>query len=413
MVKPINMPQIGQDIEAGVIVEWRVKENDVVAKNDTVAIVESDKATFEVEAFEPGTVLKLLYNEGDEAKVFSPIAYIGQPWEKWDEASATVSHTSETTKTKARDATSIIREDKQAGHGKIFVAPLARKLAQKHGIDLSLVKGSGPNGRILKQDVLALISGDSAQSENKLDTTARDNGLHPDVISTLTEDQKIPFSKMRKKIAERLTHSKQTIPHFYLTIDVDMTDALAWRKQNGSNSPVKITINDIIIKAAATALSSYRKLNGHVEADKLIVRKNINIGVAVSVEEGLLVPVIPDADQNNIAEIAQISRQNTEGAQKGILKPQSVGTFTVSNLGMFAINGFLPIINPPECAILGVGKITKQVMPLDDNCIAVREMMTLSLVSDHRAVDGTYAAGFLGEIKKQLEGVLFQSGEGS
>ncbi len=413
MVKPINMPQIGQDIEAGVIVEWRVKENDVIAKNDTVAIVESDKATFEVEAFDPGTVLKLLYNEGDEAKVFSPIAYVGQPGEKWDEASATVSHTSETTKTKVRGAASVIREDKQVEGGKIFVAPLARKLAQKHGIDLSLIKGSGPNGRILKQDVLALVSGDSVQSENKLDAAAKDNGLRPDVTGVLSEDQEIPFSKMRKKIAERLTHSKQNIPHFYLTIDVDMTDAMAWRKQNGANSTVKITVNDIIIKAAATALSSYRKLNGHIEADKLIVRKNINIGVAVSVEEGLLVPVIPDADQKNIAEIAQISRQNTEGAQKGILKPQSVGTFTVSNLGMFAIQGFLPIINPPECAILGVGQITKQVMPLDDNCIAVREMMTLSLASDHRAVDGTYAAGFLGEIKKQLESVSFQFGKGN
>lgn len=384
MAKPIMMPQVGQDVETGVIVEWRVKENDQVEKGDVIALVESDKATFEVEAYESGTLLKILYNAGEEAKVLEPIAYIGQQGEKIEQqpepASAEAAPT--TASKKAEDETQISQSPKEGAS----VSPSAKRIARQHDIDLAKIKGTGPKGRITKQDVLDAIE------------SAGDTG-QPAVAG----DQEIPFSKMRKRIAERLTKSKQTIPHFYLSIDVDMTAACRARADYNKQAQDKITFNDIIVKAVATGLAEFGALNTHSAEDKTILRKNINIGVAVSVDDGLLVPVIPDADQKSIQEISHISRDNAEGAKKGILKAQAVGTFTVSNLGMYSVNGFLPIINPPECAILGVGNIEKRAVALDDNSVGVRDIMTLALACDHRVVDGTYAAQFLNVVKNHLE----------
>lgn len=384
MAKPIMMPQVGQDVETGVIVEWRVKENDQVEKGDVIALVESDKATFEVEAYESGTLLKILYNAGEEAKVLEPIAYIGQQGEKIEQqpepASAEAAPT--TASKKAEDETQISQSPKEGAS----VSPSAKRIARQHDIDLAKIKGTGPKGRITKQDVLDAIE------------SAGDTG-QPAVAG----DQEIPFSKMRKRIAERLTKSKQTIPHFYLSIDVDMTAACRARADYNKQAQDKITFNDIIVKAVATGLAEFGALNTHSAEDKTILRKNINIGVAVSVDDGLLVPVIPDADQKSIQEISHISRDNAEGAKKGILKAQAVGTFTVSNLGMYSVNGFLPIINPPECAILGVGNIEKRAVALDDNSVGVRDIMTLALACDHRVVDGTYAAQFLNAVKNHLE----------
>ena len=378
------MPQVGQDVETGVIVEWRVKENDQVEKGDVIALVESDKATFEVEAYESGTLLKILYNAGEEAKVLEPIAYIGQQGEKIEQqpepASAEAAPT--TASKKAEDETQISQSPKEGAS----VSPSAKRIARQHDIDLAKIKGTGPKGRITKQDVLDAIE------------SAGDTG-QPAVAG----DQEIPFSKMRKRIAERLTKSKQTIPHFYLSIDVDMTAACRARADYNKQAQDKITFNDIIVKAVATGLAEFGALNTHSAEDKTILRKNINIGVAVSVDDGLLVPVIPDADQKSIQEISHISRDNAEGAKKGILKAQAVGTFTVSNLGMYSVNGFLPIINPPECAILGVGNIEKRAVALDDNSVGVRDIMTLALACDHRVVDGTYAAQFLNAVKNHLE----------
>jgi len=378
------MPQVGQDVETGVIVEWRVKENDQVEKGDVIALVESDKATFEVEAYESGTLLKILYNAGEEAKVLEPIAYIGQQGEKIEQqpqpASAEAAPT--TASTKAEDKIQISQSPKDG----VSVSPSAKRIARQHDIDLTKIKGTGPQGRITKQNVLDAI----------------ESAGHTQ-LPVATEDKEIPFSKMRKRIAERLTKSKQTIPHFYLFIDVDMTTALEARAAYNRQAQDKITFNDMIVKAVATGLAEFGALNAHSAEDKIILRKNINIGVAVSVDGGLLVPVIPNADKKSIQEISQIARQNAESAKKGLLKAQTVGTFTVSNLGMYSVNGFLPIINPPECAILGVGNIEKRVVPLENNTINSRDIMTLALACDHRVVDGTYAAQFLNAVKNHLE----------
>lgn len=226
----------------------------------------------------------------------------------------------------------------------------------------------------------------------------------PQIQDALSKDAIIPFSKMRQRIADRLTHSNQTVPHFYVSIDVDMSDAGQWRQTFNRDHSVHLSITDLIIKATATALSDFPHMNAHVDAKSMVLKRHINIGVAVAVDDGLLVPVIPDADKKGLVEISKLSKKNTAAARQGVITASGVGTFTISSLGMYGVDSFLPIINPPECAILGVGGAHRRAVPVE-NGIGVREMMTLTLGCDHRAVDGTYAVQFLNKIKEHLENI--------
>jgi len=364
MARAINMPQVGQDIKTARIVQWHVKEGDAVNRGDIVATVESDKASFEVEAFEEGVILQLLYAEGDEAKVFDPIATIGEPGQQPEKTDA--GQQPET----------------------ILASPVVRRMAGERNIPLHRVSGSGPGGRIIKKDLVAFIDAQEVTGDQK----KKGNG----------PDQVIEFSRMRKRIAERLMASKQQIPHFYLFNDVDVTDLLSWRSKTSKDLNTRVSVNDMIVKICAEVLQEYPRLNAHVDRDKLIVKKQINIGIAVSVEDGLLVPVIPDTDKKTITEIGEISRRNAENARRGILGNPAAGTFTVSNLGMYGINLFQGIINPPECAILSIGAIEKKVVPFEHG-IAVRDYVTLGLACDHRAVDGAYAASFMDSMKTSIQ----------
>ena len=386
MSTAVNMPQVGQDIETGTIVEWCVKEGDQVNKGDVIAMVESDKATFEVEAYESGVMLKILYEAGAEAKVLEPIAYIGQAGETIEvEAPAGAA-----VEVAVAAGSSVAQRAPATTKDKVSVSPSAKRVAKEHNVDLSKVKGSGPGGRVQKEDVLAYIKASKVKGQ-------------PAVAPVQQGDREIPFSKIRQRTADRLAQSKQTIPHFYLFVDVDMSAAVKWRVQYNQKPNVKITFNDMIVKAAATALTEFPQLNAHVAADKLIIKKQINVGIAVAIDDGLIVPVIADADKKTIEQISTAAKENIEGTKKGVLKSQSVGTFTVSNLGMHKIGGFLPIINPPECAILGVGNIEKRAVAVAEETVGVRDMMTLSIVSDHRGTSGAGAAAFLNSIKNQLE----------
>jgi pyruvate dehydrogenase E2 component (dihydrolipoamide acetyltransferase) len=395
----ILMPQIGHDIKIGRIVEWLVKEGDSVSKGDTIAVVESEKATFDVEACESGTILKVLHFEDEEVEVLTPIGYIGQPGEEIEELTQTVEERIE----EQVEDKPLRSPPSDANSGKL-ASPSARRIAHGHGIDLHTIAGSGPGGRIVKRDVIAALSSvASAQEEpTTLIPETPQAREFSGVPSEDSEDIVRPFSAVRKVTAERLTRSKQTIPHFYLFVNVDVTDALIWRAAYNETNQARITITDMVVQASASALSEFERMNAHADGEKLIIRKSINIGVAVSAPDGLLVPVIPDADQKDIREISRVCRKNTEFAQRGSLRNPAVGTFTISNLGMYSINQFLPIINPPECAILGVGSIEKKVVAIG-NGIHIRSVMTLSLACDHRAVDGVYAAQFLNKIKHHLE----------
>jgi len=376
MATTVIMPQVGQDIETAVIVDWVKKENDPVQKGDIIATVESDKAAFDVEAYESGVLLKTLYKEGDKVRVLTPIAYIGQPGEKvFTEAPPADSPSAPAADNIARS----IAEPQCERKGPA-ASPSAKRLAREKGIDLNTVTGTGPGGRITKENVL-----------NAAEST----------IGTET-DEVIPFSPMRAKIAERLTHSKQTIPHFILFADIYMTEANTWRKQFNESRGVKITFTDMIVKAVASTLCEFPHLNAHVAHNRIILKKDVNIGVAVSVTEGLAVPVIAEANTKTLIQISQESRKNTEAIRKGKLLSNAIGSFTVSNLGMHAVDKFIPIINPPECAILALGQAVKKPAVVN-GALCIRHIMTATMACDHRAVDGAYAARFLEAVKNHLE----------
>jgi len=421
------MPQVGQDIEYARIIEWHVREGDEVKEGDILAVVESDKASFEVEASRAGTILQLLFKEGDEAPVFKPIAYIGQKDEN------TVGHTENIAPT-----ADVVRAKKEVTAGEtavvkpggLFSSPSARRIARENNLDIASLAGTGPNGRIIKKDVESFLV--SNKSDKKITPVAKkiaeDTGvvfdslqgtghggriMKKDVISSLSPlksvvlkespgDKVILYSKPRKRTAERLTFSKLTIPHYYLFSEVDVTNTLAWRKTTNSKLGIRISVNDIIIHATAEALKEFPDLNAWVDDEKMLIKPEINIGMAVSTDAGLLVPVIPDADKLNLVEISSLSSRNAEDARRGIIRPDKPGTFTVSNLGMYGISRFLPIINPPECAILSIGAVEKKAMPKDDAIVAI-DNLTLGLACDHRAVDGARASQFLAFLKEILE----------
>jgi len=362
MPRAVNMPQIGQDIETGRIVEWAVAENQPVTKGDVIVSVESDKAVFEVEAPVSGIVVKILKQNGEDAAVFSPIAYIGQAGETVD--------------TGVREAgRSPSPGTPERGCRIAAASPAARRRARERGIDLGAIAGSGPSGRIIARDLEQVES---------------------------PADVEIPFSAMRSRIAERLLLSKQTIPHFYLFRDVDCTALAARRAALNQGQENRISWNDLIVRAVALSLEKFNRLNAHVKNDRLVLKQDINVGIAVAVDDGLLVPVIEKANQKSLAEVAVFSRQVVEAARAGLQKAARPGTFTVSNLGTSGVDRFVPIINPPECAILGVGSIQKRPLAIGDG-VFVREMVTLCLACDHRAVDGAYAAEFLNALKARLE----------
>ena len=426
----INMPQVGQDLETARIIEWHYKVGDEVKEGDILATVESDKASFEVEVFEGGIVLDLLFEEGADAAVFKPIAIIGQKDEQKEKIPETkVVEEKPLVKVQNQKITESSKKVSQQ-QGKLYVSPSARRVASENKVDLIEIFGSGPNKRIIKKDVLAFL--DTILKTTKITPLAKmiaeDVGVEyqdvpgtgykgrvmkKDILSLVgfpksatinpaPGDKVVLFDKIRKRIAERLSFSKQTIPHYYLFMDVDFSDVLEWRKKTNEKLGSKISVNDILVKVIADALLSFPEINAHVDDEKIIIKPEINIGVAVSTPGGLLVPVIPNANQLNLGQINEISKKNAEDARRGVINFTKPGTFTISNLGMFGINRFLPIINPPESAILSAGAIEKKVVPAK-NGIKIIDNLTLGLACDHRAVDGAKAALFLSKIKELIE----------
>ena len=407
MAKSILMPQVGQDLTEGRVVAMNVKVGDNVKKGDMVAEVESEKATFEVEAFEEGTVTEVCFGEGEMAIVLEPLIIL--------DGVASSGAAAKPNPTAAATADDIVNAEgkPQAASeytsalvppsGKPRSTPLARRMMKQHGIDIGSLTGSGPGGAIVQRDVEAAITAkkaDAAPAAAPL--SAAPLQKQPDVSIPAREgDTVIEFSRMRQVIADRLQLSKKTIPHFYLQTDVDVTHLMSRRAERNAGGGTKISVNDVIIQATAQCLREYPNLNSHVSQSSLTVKSKINVGMAVSVDEGLMVPVLGNADGLSLAEIADQSREAANNARRGIIKPASPGTFTISNLGMFGVEVF-PIINPPEAAILGVGDIRQEPKAIGAG-IAIRSMMRLVLSADHRAVDGAYAARFLAQLKQDLE----------
>ncbi len=410
---PINMPQVGQDIPTARIVKWHKKQGDTVQKGDIIASVESDKATFDVEAPASGVLLRLLLQEGDEGEVFKPIAFVGER----DEAGAAAAASAPTAgaapgaaapgaaaggeglAASAAPAPAVAAGDGAAVVGKVFSSPSARQRAKELGVRLEGLAGSGPRGRIVRKDV-EQAAARPAPSFVPAAPAAAARGVVEGRV--LMEDEVVPFSRMRKIIAERLTASKQQVPHFYLFQDVDMEDALQWRQAYNQAKGTRVTVTDLVVQAAARALRRHPRVNAHVEVDRLVLKARVNVGVATAVEDGLMVPVVADADRLDIAGLSEQVRRKAEGARKGRLEMDAKGTFTVTSLGMYGTSRFLPIINPPECAILGVGAAEQKVVACK-GLIGIRRVMTLTLSCDHRAIGGAEAAEFLKEVRERLE----------
>ena len=406
MAKSILMPQVGQDLTEGRVIAMNVKVGDSVKKGDIVAEVESEKATFEVEAFEEGTVTDVCFGEGEMAIVLEPLIVLdgahsgGAAAKPAPTATTDDMANAEGTSQAATKSASVLAPPS----GKPRSTPLARRMMKQHGIDIASLTGSGPGGAIVQRDVEAAIAARVADAAPAAASApaAAPRQTHPSVTIPAREgDTVIEFSRMRQVIADRLQLSKQTVPHFYLQTDVDVTHLMGRRAERNAGGGTKISVNDVIIQAAAQCLREYPNLNAHVSQSSLTVKADINVGMAVSVDEGLMVPVLGNADGLSLAEIADQSREAANNARRGISKSASPGTFTISNLGMFGVEVF-PIINPPEAAILGVGDIRQEPKAIGAG-IAIRSMMRLVLSADHRAVDGAYAARFLAQLKLDLE----------
>ena len=417
----ILMPALSPTMEEGTLAKWLVKEGDRIQSGDLIAEIETDKATMEFEAVDEGIIGKLLVSEGSEGvKVNSPIAVILDDGEEL-KMSETVDLVMETEQTKPEVATEEVAEIQklsmnvvQTSSTRVFATPLARRLAREKGIDLGSVTGSGPHGRIVKTDILDLKVSDVDTNQESLAKSVLRTNVQQASGSSITnlyadrEYTEIPLNSMRKTVAARLTEAKQNIPHFYLRKEINIDELLKVRSRMNEHLAEKnnkLSINDFIIKSCALALQSVPTANAIWAEDKILQLKPSDIAVAVSVEDGLFTPVIRDADTKSLSNISKEMKELAERARAKKLMPNEYqgGSFSISNLGMFGIDNFDAVINPPHGAILAVGRGLKKPLINNDDSISVANLMSLTLSVDHRVIDGALGAALLQSITKYLE----------
>ncbi|CAN5286609.1 pyruvate dehydrogenase complex dihydrolipoamide acetyltransferase [soil metagenome] len=442
MAEKIEMPKLSDTMEEGVIASWNVKEGDKVETGDIIAEVETDKATMEVEVFDSGTILKILVKEGDAVPLGGTMAIIGEEGEdisdllgddekeddgkdsgkeeEKDEKETEESEEKESKKESKSDSNGKEKKDKDsfdpilegidkkeskpkadgddkssADDERIKASPLARKMAEDKGIDLGDVKGSGPDGRVVKRDIEDFKPSEKKESKVSI----------PSFEEAESEDIKV--SQIRKVIARRLSESKFTSPHFYETIDVDMEASIDARGKLNEVSDVKISFNDIIVKASASALRRHPEINSSWHDDVIRKHGDVNVAVAVAIDEGLMTPVIRHTDKKSLRQISAETKELAGLSRNRKLQPEQMegSTFTISNLGMFGIEEFTAIINPPNACILAVGAI-RDVPVVKNGEVVPGKRMKMTLSSDHRIVDGAKAAAFLNTLQQMLENPL-------
>ncbi|MGC8833614.1 MAG: dihydrolipoamide acetyltransferase family protein [Armatimonadota bacterium] len=443
MAELIRMPIMGETMKEGTITRWLKKEGDKVEKDEPVLEVMTDKVNMEVEAPKSGTILKILHPVDAIVPVQAPLFIIGEPNEDISQllATAGIQQPPEAKETPAAPTPSPTEipptapAEQTAFAEEVKASPRARKVASELGVDLSLLAGSGtgPEGRIIERDVRAFATQQKVRISSLAQRLAKERGIRPEEIigtgpggkvtredvlraaqsvpeapSMPAEVQRIPLSGLRKMVADNVARSFRTAPHVNLTMEVEMTEAVKLREQILEDLErrynVRLSYTDMIVKAAALALRDHPHLNCSVENDALILHPEINVGVAVAVTDGLVVPVLRSADRKPLHEISLELKQLAAKAREGRLSPQDLsgGTFTVTNLGPYGVDAFTPIINPPQCAILGVGRIAEKVVLREGKAETI-PVMNLCLSFDHRAVDGAPAAEFLRDVKGYLE----------
>ena len=433
MISEVVMPQMGADMTEGTIVRWLKNEGDAVERGEIIAEIETDKANVEIEAFESGVFRKALAQEGDTIEVGTPIAVIAspdedisayemaagakqavappaeaktpEPTEMKPAAPAEAKGHAETPPTAAESAAAKPKQEEPPSaapaaapaqaDSHLRASPVARKLAQEKGIDLARVRGSGPDGRIVRRDVEAALAGGATAA-------APSAAAAPPPRGTIAVAQ----SRMRQTIARRMSQSKREAPHYYVTVDIDMTEAEHERHEinDSFQRDLHISVNDMIVKACAMALAAHPVFNSWYVNDQVQQHAAINVCIAIALDEGLIAPAVLDCGPKSLKEIAAASKSLIERAKSGALKPDeySGGTFTISNLGPYDVETLIAIIQPPQAAILGAGSIREAPVARDGH-VAVAKVMKAALSADHRVTDGAQGAQFLAEIRRLLE----------
>ena len=473
MATELTMPQMGYDMQEGTVVRWLKAEGSNVEMGEPVAEIETDKAVVEFESYASGVLQSILVAEGSTVPVGEAIAVVGEgdlavadapePEPETPEPAAepeAVEEEQDSVEAIPLGAASAPSTDGVATApveeapaeqparegGRVFATPVARQLAYESGVDLATVDGSGPGGRIVKEDVLNIIEAGTEMTPEPVPVAEEEPVVEPEVeavpepapatevepepepapapvaevepepvaepeVEAEPEPELVPLSRMRQQIARVTIRSKSEKPHFYVNTDVDMTEAMMLRAQINqvmAADGVRATVNDLIIAASVIALKRFPKFNAFYEDGGLRMNDDVNVGIAMAVEEGLIMPAIVGAGEMSLREIAQASKEVAERAQQGTLAPQEYagGTFAISNMGMMGVTSFVAIIQPPQSAVLAVGAVQKRPIVDDDDQIVVRQMMTATLSADHRIVDGAEGAMFINEIKGLLENPL-------
>ncbi|MFD1415570.1 dihydrolipoamide acetyltransferase family protein [Oceanobacillus jeddahense] len=445
MAKEIFMPKLSSTMEKGTLLQWFKEEGDSVEMGEPLFEIMTDKINIEVESYEEGVLLKRYFDVDDEVEVNACIGFIGELGEEVPDTPPAASEESgsdesvqEEVSGKGHELTasadSGLDPEENKG-GKVRATPAARRVSRENDISLSAISGSGPNGRVHQQDVEEAIAEGAIAVTPLAEKMAADHGIDlnqltgteargkiekQDVLSYLeaadeiaeeTESspaERIKLKGLRKAVADKMVQSVQSIPHVTLTSDVDMTNVIDLRKSLlpviEKDTGYRLSFTEVILKATANALMKHPKLNASLIGDEIVMNKEVNIGLAVAVENGLIVPSVKNVNQKGLAALTQTSKELGKKARENKLNPDEMrgSTFTISNLGMYAIDAFTPIINGPETAILGVGRIVEKPVVADGELTA-RPMMVLSLSFDHRAIDGAPAAAFLTDLKANLE----------
>ncbi|HYK22408.1 MAG TPA: pyruvate dehydrogenase complex dihydrolipoamide acetyltransferase [Pyrinomonadaceae bacterium] len=430
MATKVIMPKLSPTMEEGQISRWLKKEGDKVSMGEPLAEIDTDKATMEMQALAAGVLRKILINEGQSAPLGQTIAVIGEPNEDiaalLSEAPAAAPKPEPEQQKKqeqqpappppqpkaAAAAASTTRDGRQpqaatSESARLIVSPLAARMAAEAGLDLRSLQGSGPGGRIIKRDIETALSQPKAAPAAPAFPRAVEPGKFPQIGASAYRDE--PASEIRKTIAKRLVTSLGPVPHFFLTTEIEMDRAAEMRRGiNALDPDLKISVNDIIIKVAAAALIQHPEVNASFQEKFIRYYEHADVGVAVAIEEGLITPVVRSADQKSLSEIATEVRELAERARSRRLKPEEYtgATFSISNLGMFGIDEFTAVINPPEGAILAVGAMSPKPV-VRENDIVIRQMMRVTMSCDHRVIDGATGARFLQTFKKILENPLY------
>jgi len=421
----VTMPRLSDTMQEGTIAHWLKKAGDEVKKGDILAEVETDKATMDLEAYEAGTLQQILVQEGETVPIGQAVALIGTGAVAQKPEQPAPAPAADRTGVEEAPATAPVQAESTTGSQEavekrdngalVKASPLARRMAEEHNIDLSQVRGTGPGGRIVRDDIEDVREQQHAAPAPTPPAPASQPAAPPQEVPGPAAQLAAPppdveiskLSRVQMLIARRLTESKQTIPHFYVSSEVDMTDALAMRQVLNADvgeDGVKVTVNDLIVKACALALEKFPEVNSTFKDDQRIQYKHINIGIAVDVPSGLVVPVIRNTNIKGVRSIAREAKALIAKARANKLAPADLegGTFSVSNLGMMDASNFIAVINPPQAAILAVASTRKQFVPVDGQPV-IRDLMTMTLSADHRVIYGATVARFLQEVKRLLQ----------